>query len=86
MATQWVFSLQDFKLTIFDSLYSASKQPYFYKIALSATLHRRIPKLLKADLIRHGSDIDVRKKYLELTPKSRDYLSKVGECVRDATR
>jgi hypothetical protein len=56
------------------------------KTASSATLHRRLSKLLKEDLIRHGSDIDGRKKYLELTPKSRDYFSKLGECVRDATR
>lgn len=56
------------------------------KTASYATLHRRLSKLLKEDLIRHGSDIDGRKKYLELTPKSRDYFSKVGECVRDAAR
>ena len=56
------------------------------KTASSATLHRRLFKLLKEDLIRHGSDIDGRKKYLELTPKSRDYFSKLGECVSDATR
>ena len=59
---------------------------YTNKTASSATLHRRLSKLLKEDLIRHGSDIDGRKKYLELTPKSRDYFSKVGECVRDAAR
>jgi hypothetical protein len=46
--------------------------------ASSATLHRRLSKLLKKDLIRHGSNIDGRKKYLELTPKSRNYFSKVG--------
>jgi len=56
------------------------------KTASSTTLHRRLSKLLKEDLIRHSSDIDGRKKYFELTPKSRDYLSKMGECVRDVTR
>jgi hypothetical protein len=59
---------------------------YSNKTASTATLHRRLSKLLKEDLIRHGSDIDGRKKYLELTPKSRDYFTKVGECVRDAAR
>jgi len=56
------------------------------KMASTATLHRRLSRLLKNDLIRHGSDVDGRKKYLELTPKSCDYLSKLGKCVRDATR
>ncbi len=55
------------------------------KIASAATLHRRLSRLLKVDLIRHGSDADGRKKYLELTPKSCDYFSKLGKCVRDAT-
>jgi DNA-binding MarR family transcriptional regulator len=34
-----------------------------------------------ADFIRFSNDVDGRKKYLELTPKSIDYIAKLGECI-----
>ncbi len=49
-----------------------------------ATLHRRLARLLKEDLIRHGSDIDGRKRQLELTPKALDYFAKLGDCIQRA--
>ncbi|MDP3621909.1 MAG: hypothetical protein Q8R65_08330 [Polynucleobacter sp.] len=57
---------------------------FLNKAGSPATLHRRLSKLLKADLIRHGSDIDGRKKYLELTPRAQDYFAKLGECIQKA--
>lgn len=57
---------------------------YLNKAGSPATLHRRLSKLVKADLIRYGIDIDGRKKYLELTPKAHDYFAKLGECIQRA--
>lgn len=54
---------------------------YANDIGSPATLHRRISHLEKQDLIRFGADIDGRKKCVQLTPKARDYWSKMGKCV-----
>ena len=54
---------------------------YLRQIGSVATLHRRLSKLVDADFIRFSNDVDGRKKYLELTPKSIDYIAKLGECV-----
>lgn len=54
---------------------------YLNSIASPATLHRRISRLVDAGYIRHGADEDGRKKYLELTPKTMDYCSKIGKCL-----
>lgn len=54
---------------------------YANDIGSPATLHRRISNLEKQGLIRFGADIDGRKKCVELTPKSRDYWSKMGKCI-----
>ncbi len=55
-------------------------------IGSPATLHRRIAKLIEQDLLRYKPDIDGRKRLLELTPKSRDYCSKLGKCVVTAAQ
>ena len=57
---------------------------FLNKAASPATLQRRLAKLVESDLIRHGSDIDGRKKYLELTPRAQDYFAKLGECIQKA--
>ena len=54
---------------------------YLRQIGSVATLHRRLSKLVDADFIRFSNDVDGRKKYLELTPKSIDYIAKLGECI-----
>ena len=55
-------------------------------IGSPATLHRRIAKLIDQDLLRYKADIDGRKRLLELTPKSRDYCSRLGKCVVTAAQ
>jgi DNA-binding MarR family transcriptional regulator len=57
---------------------------YLRQVGSPATLHRRLSKLAQADFIRFSSDVDGRKKYLELTPKSIDYFTKLGECIKVA--
>lgn len=58
-----------------------SEAIYLSKIGSPATLHRRLNNLQKLGYIRYGDDIDGRKKYLELTPKSKDYFSTLGKCI-----
>ena len=57
---------------------------YLKQMGSAATLHRRLTKLAKADFIRFGNDVDGRKKYLELSPKSIDYIARMGECITSA--
>ena len=57
---------------------------YSKQIGSPATLQRRLSKLAEMDFIRYGSDPDGRKKYLELTPKAIDYISKLGQCITAA--
>ena len=57
---------------------------YLKQIGSAATLHRRLSKLAKADFIRYSNDVDGRKKYLELSPKSMDYFAQLGECIAAA--
>lgn len=57
---------------------------YLKQVGSPATLHRRLSKLAQADFIRYRNDLDGRKKYLELTPKSIDYIAKLGECIKVA--
>ncbi len=54
---------------------------YLKQIGSAATLHRRLSKLAKEDLIRFSNDVDGRKKNLELSPKAIDYFAKLGECI-----
>jgi DNA-binding MarR family transcriptional regulator len=54
---------------------------FMRNIGSQATLHRRLMKLCANGYLRFGSDIDGRKKYLELTPKARDYYSELGKCI-----
>lgn len=57
---------------------------YLNDIGSPATLHRRLQRLKNHDLVRYGEDIDGRKKYLELTPKAKDYCAKLGKCLMRA--
>jgi hypothetical protein len=59
---------------------------FLNRSASPATLNRRLSKLARAGFIRYGSDPDGRKKYLELTPKSQDYFSKLGQCITNASQ
>ena len=59
---------------------------YLKQIGSPATLHRRLSKLVTADLIRFSSDVDGRKKYIELAPKSIDYIARLGECIAAASK
>ena len=54
---------------------------FLRKIGSQATLHRRLMQLCVNGYLRYGSDIDGRKKYLELTPKAKDYYSELGKCI-----
>jgi len=54
---------------------------FLRKIGSQATLHRRLMQLCANGYLRYGSDIDGRKKYLELTPKAKDYYSELGKCI-----
>ena len=81
------------RLIEFIALHEVGKKPllvsdviYLNSIASPATLHRRISYLVDAGYIRHGADIDGRKKYLELTPKAMDYFSKLGKCIVKAAQ
>ena len=58
-----------------------SETIYSSDIGSPATLHRRIAVLIKHELLRHGDDIDGRKKYLELTPKAKNYFAELGKCI-----
>lgn len=58
-----------------------SEAIYLNKIGSPATLHRRLSNLQKYGFIRYGDDPDGRKKYLELTPKARDYFSTLSKCI-----
>ena len=59
---------------------------YLNGIGSPATLHRRLANLEKLGFIRHGQDIDGRKKCIELTPKARDYFFKMGRFVVKAAQ
>lgn len=63
-----------------------SQAIYLSKLGSPATLHRRLSNLQKEDYIRYADDIDGRKKYLELTPKSKDYFAGLGRCVIKAAK
>ena len=63
-----------------------SEAIYLSKIGSPATLHRRLSNLQKQGYIRYGDDVDGRKKYLELTPKARDYFAGLGKCVVKAAK
>jgi len=55
-------------------------------IGSQATLHRRLMRLCASGYLRYSCDIDGRKKYLELTPKARDYYAGLGKCVIKSTK
>ena len=59
---------------------------FLRKIGSQATLHRRLMQLCINGYLRYGSDIDGRKKYLELTPKAKDYYSELGKCIIKSIR
>jgi len=54
---------------------------FLRNIGSQATLHRRLMQLCANGYLRYGSDNDGRKKYLELTPKAKDYYSELGKCI-----
>jgi len=53
---------------------------------LPVTLNRCLPKLAQAGFIRYASLPDVRKKYLELTPKAQDYFAKLCRRITNASQ
>jgi hypothetical protein len=59
---------------------------FLKNIGSQATLHRRLTQLCANGYLRYGSDIDGRKKYLELTPKAQDYYSALGKCIIKSTK
>jgi hypothetical protein len=59
---------------------------FLNRAASPATLNRRLSKLAREGFIRYGSDSDGRKKYLELTPKSQNYFTKLGRCISSASK
>jgi len=58
----------------------------FRNIGSRATLHRRLMRLCANGYLRYSGNIDGRKKYLELTPKARDYYSELGKCIIKSTK
>ncbi len=54
---------------------------FLRNIGSQATLHRRLMRLCESGYLCFSSDIDGRKKYLELTPKAKDYYSELGKCI-----
>jgi hypothetical protein len=58
-----------------------SEAIYLSDIRSPATLHHQIAVLRKDELLRYGDDIDGRKKYLELTPKAKNYFAELGKCI-----
>ena len=63
-----------------------SETIYSSDIGSAATLHRRIAVLKKHELLRYGDDIDGRKKYLELTPKAKNYFAELGKCILESAK
>lgn len=63
-----------------------SEAIYLSSIGSPATLHRRLSSLQKQGYICYGDDVDGRKKYLELTPKAKDYFSALSKCVVKAAK
>jgi DNA-binding MarR family transcriptional regulator len=63
-----------------------SETIYSSDIGSPATLHRRIAVLKKHELLRYGDDIDGRKKYLELTPKAKNYFAELWKCILKSTK
>jgi DNA-binding MarR family transcriptional regulator len=65
-------------------IFNIVRKQSYKKIGSPATLQRRLVKLVQMDFIRYRSDVDGRKKYLELTPKAIDYIAKLGQCITAA--
>ena len=63
-----------------------SETIYSSDIGSPATLHRRIAVLKKHELLRYGDDIHGRKKYLELTPKAKNYFAELWKCILKSTK
>lgn len=55
-------------------------------IGSPATLSRRLTNLVDKELIVYSSYDDNRKKFLELTPKSKKYFAKLNELVLQASK
>ena len=55
-------------------------------IGSPATLSRRLTSLVDKELIVYSSYDDNRKKFLELTPKSKKYFAKLSELVLQASK
>ena len=79
------------KLLEFIAVHESSGKPllvgdviYLNSIGSPATLHRRLANLKNLGFIRFGDDPDGRKKYIELTPKAKDYYFKLGKCILKA--
>jgi hypothetical protein len=85
--------LDDIERKLLNSIAEASLsgKPYLISdvifansIGSPATLSRRLTNLVEKELIVYTSFDDNRKKFLELTPKSKKYFSKLGELILQA--
>lgn len=54
-------------------------------IGSPATLSRRLTNLVEKDLIFYSTTDDNRKKFLELTPKSKKYFAKLDVLITEAS-
>ena len=82
--------LDDIERKLLNSIAEASLsgKPYLVSdvifansIGSPATLSRRLANLVDKELIVYASFGDNRKKFLELTPKSKKYFSKLGKLI-----
>lgn len=82
--------LDDIERKLLNSIAEASLsgKPYLVSdvifansIGSPATLSRRLANLVDKELIVYASFDDNRKKFLELTPKSKKYFSKLGKLI-----
>lgn len=82
--------LDDIEKKLLDSIAEASYsgKPYLVSdiifandIASPATLSKRLSSLVEKDLIVYSIGDDSRKKFLELTPKSKRYFAKLEELI-----
>jgi len=82
--------LDDLEKKLLDSIANASYagKPFLIsdvifanQIGSPATLSRRLNSLVQKELIVYSIGDDSRKKFLELTPKSKKYFAKLDELI-----
>ena len=87
---QYAPKLDDLEKKLLDSIAEASYagKPFLVsdvifanQIGSPATLSKRLNSLVKKELIMYAIGDDGRKKFLELTPKSKKYFTKLGELI-----